>query len=134
MTVAWLAPPRIGAPKYRCVQIKMNEPKDSAAALAVAAGGDQPDYNQIHNVTVAHRRWEGHKAAVFGENATFDIVIQRQIDDVIDPTPYAMVVTLKMAGVAEIYTQIRNRLAIKPPIAGPVRWRPGWGAYRTNRR
>jgi hypothetical protein len=47
-------------------------------------------------------------------------VIQRQIDDVIDPTPYAVVVTLKMGGISEIYTQIRNRLVIKPPIAVPV--------------
>lgn len=120
VTVAWLAPPRVGAPKYRGVQIKMIEPNDSVTALAVEAGGLQPDYNQIHNGTVAHRRWEGKKAAVFGENATFDIVIQRQIDDVIDPTPYAVVVTLKMGGVSEIYTQIRNRLAIKPPVAVPV--------------
>lgn len=120
VTVAWLAPPRIGAPKYRGVQIKMIEPKESAAALAVTAGGRQPDYNQIHNGTVAHRRWEGDKAAVFGQDATFDIVIQRQVDDVIDPTPYAVVVTLKMTGVAGIYTQVRNRLAIKPPITVPV--------------
>lgn len=120
VTVAWMAPPRIGAPKYRGVQIKMIEPNDAAAMLAVSAGGLQPDYNQIHNGTVAHRRWEGSKAAAFGDAATFDIVVQRQIDDVIDPTPYAVMVTLKMAGVAEIYSQVRNRLAIKPPIAVAV--------------
>ncbi len=120
ITVAWLAPPRVGAPKYRGVQIKLIEPHDSASMLAVAAGGLQPDYNQIHNGTVAHRRWEGEQAAAFGENAAFEIVVQRQIDDVIDPTPYAVVVTVKMDGVTEIYSQIMNRLAIKPPVAVPV--------------
>lgn len=120
VTVAWMAPPRIGAPKYRGVQIKIVEPSEAAAMLAVKADGLQPDYNQTHNGTVVHRRWEGDRAAAFGENATFDVVVQRQIDDFADLTPYAVVVSVKMAGVNEIYTQVRDRLAVRPrvPVAG----------------
>ena len=120
VTVAWLAPPRIGAPKYRGVQIKIVEPNEAAAMLAVKADGLQPDYNQIHNGTVVHRRWEGDQAAAFGENATFDVIVQRQIDDFADLTPYAIVASGKMAGVNEVYTQVRDRLAVRPrvPVAG----------------
>lgn len=120
VTVAWLAPPRIGAPKYRGVQIKIVEPNEAAAMLAVKADGLQPDYNQTHNGTVVHRRWEGDRAAAFGENATFDIIVQRQIDDFADLTPYAVVASVKMAGANEVYTQVRDRLAVRPrvPVAG----------------
>lgn len=120
VTVAWMAPPRIGAPKYRGVQIKIVEPREAAAMLAVEADGLQPDYNQTHNGTVVHRRWEGDRAAAFGENATFDVIVQRQIDDFPDLTPYAVVATVKMPGVNEIYAQVRDRLAVRPrvPVAG----------------
>ena len=120
VTVAWMAPPRIGAPKYRGVQIKIVEPHDANAMLAVSADSQQPDYNQTHNGTVVHRRWEGDRAAVFGENTSFDVIVQRQVDDFADLTPYAVVATVKMAGVNEIYTQVRDRLALRPrvPVAG----------------
>lgn len=117
VTVAWIAPPRIGAPKYRGVQIKVVEPHDAAVMLAVSAAGLQPDYNQTHNGTVIHRRWEGDRAAAFGKNATFDIVVQRQVDDIDSLTPYALVATVKMAGVNEIYAQIRDRLVVRPRVA-----------------
>jgi hypothetical protein len=116
VTVAWLAPPRVGATRYRGVQIKIVEPTESAVALAVSAASQQPDFNQTHNGTVVHRRWEGEKAAAFGANATFDIIVQRQIDDGLDPAPFAIVVTLKMAGVEEVYTQVLNRVQVKPPV------------------
>ncbi len=116
VTVAWLAPPRVGATRYRGVQIKIVEPAESAVALAVSAASQQPDFNQTHNGTVVHRRWEGEKAAAFGANATFDIIVQRQIDDGLDPAPFAIVVTLKMAGVEEVYTQVLNRVQVKPPV------------------
>ncbi|MBX9707340.1 MAG: S8 family peptidase [Caulobacteraceae bacterium] len=120
VTVAWMAPPRIGAPRYRGVQIKIVEPHDAAALLAVSADGLQPDYNQAHNGTVVHRRWEGARAAAFGENATFDVVVQRQVDDFADLTPYAVATTVKMAGVNDIYAQVRDRLAVRPrvPVVG----------------
>lgn len=120
VTVAWMAPPRIGAPNYRGVQIKIVEPREAAGLLAVAADGLQPDYNQAHNGTVVHRRWLGDRAAAFADGATFDVIVQRQIDDFADPTPYAVVATVKMAGVNEVYTQVRDRLAVRPrvPVAG----------------
>jgi hypothetical protein len=115
-TVAWFAPPRVGAAAYRGVQMKLIEPKDSVGTFAVSAPSDQPDANQIHNGTVIHRRWTGSKAAALGPNSSFELMIQRQIDDHVDPTDYAIVVSVAMAGVEEVYNQIRDRVAIKPLI------------------
>lgn len=46
-------------------------------------------------------------------------MIQRQPDDIDDSVPYAVVTTVTMPGVAEVYTQVRERVAVKPKV--PVR-------------
>jgi hypothetical protein len=87
--------------------------------FAVTAAGDQPDSNQAHRGTVIHRRWEGEKAAALGDDATFELMIQRQPDELDDLVPYGIVVTVNMPGVAEVYTQVQNRVLIKPKIPVP---------------
>ena len=115
-TVAWFAPPRVGAANYRGIRLKLVEPGDSATTFAVMATGGQPDTNQAHRGTVIHRRWTGEKAAALGANATFNLMIQRQPDEVDDPISYALVTTVTMPGVAEVYAQVRERVAIKPKV------------------
>lgn len=115
-TVAWFAPPRVGTSSYRGVRLKLNEPNEAATTFAVKGAKDQPDANQAHRGTVIHRRWVGDKAAALGANANFELVIQRQPDDTDDPTPYGVVVTVVMPGVAEVYAQVRARVAVKPKV------------------
>jgi hypothetical protein len=115
-TVAWFAPPRVGAANYRGVRLKLVEPTQPAATFAVKAAGEQPDTNQAHRGTVIHRRWAGEKAAALGANASFELMIQRQPDEIDDPMPYAVVTTVTMPGVAEVYTQVRERVAVKPKV------------------
>jgi hypothetical protein len=116
VTTAWFAPPRVGASNYRGVRLRLVEPTQSAESFGVQASGEQPDAHQIHRGTVLHRRWSGEKAAALGPNATFDVVVQREPDEIDEPVPYAVVVTISMPGVAEVYTQIRDRVAIKPKV------------------
>jgi hypothetical protein len=118
-TLAWFAPPRVGAVNYRGVRLKLVEPKDPARMFAVTARADQPDSNQAHRGTVIHRRWGGDKAAALGDDATFELMIQRQPDELDDLVPYGVVVTVNMPGVAEVYTQVRERVAIRPKIPVP---------------
>lgn len=119
-TVSWFAPPRIGAGSYRSVRLKLIEPDDSKTAFAVGADKSQPDSNQVHRGTVIHRRWLGDKAPALSPNSTFDLQIQRQPDDLDEPVPYAIVVTISMAGEQDVYTQVRSQVAIKPPVRIPV--------------
>ena len=86
----------------------------------MGGASDQPDQKQAHRGTVVHRRWTGEKAAALSAAATFGLMVQRQPDEVDDLAPYGLVVTLAMPGVDEVYTQVRDRLAIKPPVAVPV--------------
>lgn len=115
-TVAWFAPPKVGAVNYRGVRLKLVEP-DDREKLAVSATGEQPDINQTHRGTVIHRRWTGDRAAALGENATFEFMVQRQPDEMDDPMPFALIVTVMMPGVAEIYSQVRARVGVQPKVA-----------------
>jgi Subtilase family len=118
-TVSWFAPPRIGAAKYRGVRLKLVEP-DDLSTIGVAATKAQPDTNQSHRGTVIHRRWLGESAAALVRNHAVQLIVQREPDEVDEPIPYALVTTVSMPGVNEIYTQVRARVSIKPKVPVPV--------------
>jgi hypothetical protein len=121
-TVAWFSPPRVGFANYRGVRLKLVEPSEGLETFAVKAAGEQPDTNQAHRGTVIHRRWSGAKAAALGAASGFELMIQRQPDEIDDPIAYAVVTTVTMPGVAGVYAQVRDRVAVKPkaPVAVPV--------------
>ena len=119
-TVAWFSPPRVGASNYRGVRLKLLKPDEGMTTFAVTAAGPQPDDNQAHRGTVIHRRWSGGKAAALGNDAAFEIKIQRQPDDSDDLISYAVVTTVTMPGVVGVYTQVRDRVAVKPKAAVAV--------------
>jgi len=115
-TLAWFAPPRVGALNYRGVRLKLIDPTSAASEFGVALVKDQPDSNQAHSGTVIHRRWSGVKAAAIGNESVLEMMIQRQPDETDDAMPFSLVVTLEMAGVAEVYAQVRNRVVVKPKV------------------
>jgi Subtilase family len=121
-TVAWFSPPRVGFANYRGIRLKLVEPSAGLETFAVKAAGEQPDTNQAHRGTVIHRRWSGAKAAALGATSGFEFMIQRQPDEIDDPIAYAVVTTVTMPGVAGVYAQVRDRVAVKPkaPIAVPA--------------
>lgn len=114
-TLAWFSPPRPGAVAYRAVKMKIVEPQQLGTA-GIGTFSVQPDSNQAHKGTVVHRRWEGNKAAAMVANGFFDIDVQREVDDGFTPANFAIVVTIEMPGVAEVYTQVLNRVALKPQV------------------
>ena len=118
-TVAWFTPPRAGAINYRGTRLKLIEPKDSMATFAVKASKSQPDMKQAHLGTVVHRRWTGERAAALGNASNFSLSVQREPDEVDDPVTYALVTTVAMPNVSEVYNQVRNRLRVQPVV--PVR-------------
>jgi hypothetical protein len=114
-TLAWFSPPQPGAVSYRAVRMKIVEPIQLGAA-GIKGNGFQPDANQAHKGTVVHRRWDGEKAAAIAVNGFFELDVQREADDGDTPANFAIVVTLEMPGEIEVYTQVLNRVAIKPQI------------------
>jgi hypothetical protein len=69
---------------------------------------------------VIHRRWSGDKAAALAADASFELMVQRQIDEIDEPISYAVVMTVTMPGVAEVYSQVRDRVAVKPKVRVPA--------------
>jgi hypothetical protein len=118
-TLAWFSPPKPGAVAYRGARMKILEPEKLGAA-GIKAGGTQPDPKQAHKGTVVHRRWDGSKAAAIAGDGFFEIDIQREADSLPDDVHFALVVTLEMAGEVEVYTQILNRVALKPAVGVPI--------------
>lgn len=114
-TLAWFSPPRPGAVAYRAVRMKIVEPAQLGAA-GIKASGIQPDPKQAHKGTVVHRLWDGDKAAAMAANGFFDLDVQREADDGDAPANFAIVVTLEMPGEVEVYTQVLNRVAVKPQV------------------
>ena len=114
-TLAWFSPPRPGAVAYRAVRMKIVEPAQLGTA-GIKASGFQPDPNQAHRGNVVHRRWDGDKAAAMAANGFLDLDVQREADDGDSPANFALVVTLEMPGEVEVYTQVFNRVALKPQV------------------
>ena len=95
--------------------MKIVEPTQLDAA-GIKASGIQPDPKQSHKGTVVHRRWDGEKAAAIAAAGFFDIDVQRVVDEGDIPANFAIVTTIEMPGDADGYTQVLNRVAIKPVI------------------
>ncbi|MFY0399269.1 S8 family serine peptidase [Brevundimonas naejangsanensis] len=114
ITVAWFAPPRVGAAAYRGARLRLVNPETGVELFAVAPDKAQPDDNQAHGGTVIHRRWVGDRAAALGEASAFVFNVQREPDNSGDDVAFAVVATVTMPGVAEVYTQVLNRVAVKP--------------------
>jgi hypothetical protein len=86
----------------------------------VGAAKGQPDTNQSHRGTVIHRRWSGERAAALEVDQALRLVIQREPDEVEETIPYALVATISMPNVNEIYAQVRARVSIKPRVPVPA--------------
>jgi hypothetical protein len=114
-TLSWFTPPRIGSAKYRSARLKLLEP-DKLTTLGVVASKHQPDTNQSHRGTVIHRRWTGSKAAALVVNDALSIVVQREPDEFDEEIPYALVTTVEMPGVGEIYAEVRARVSVQPKV------------------
>lgn len=114
-TLAWFSPPRPGAVAYRAVRMKIIKP-DQLGAAGVESNSAQPDPRQAHKGTVVHWRWDGARAAAIAGDGFFGIDVQREADDVDQAANFAVVVTLEMAGEANVYTQVLNRIALKPRV------------------
>lgn len=114
-TLAWFSPPRPGAVAYRAVRMKIVEPAQLGTA-GIKPSGVQPDPNQAHKCTVVHRHWDGDKAAAMAAGGFFDLDVQTEADDGDVPINFAVVVTLAMPGEAAVYSQVLNRVAVKPQV------------------
>ena len=114
-TLAWFSPTRPGAVAYRAVRMKIVEPTQLGTA-GIKASGVQPDPKQAHKGTVVHRRWDGDKAAAMTANGFFELDVQREADDGDTPANFAIVVTLEMPGEVEVYSQVLNRVQVKPQV------------------
>lgn len=117
-TLAWITPVFPGRKTYRSVRLKLLEPT-GLGDLRIEPRKEQPDRNQANRGTVFTRCWEGEHAPVVAPGATFDLVVQRDLDQgaVIDEAvPFGLAITLTMPGIITIYDEVRARVGIAPRI------------------
>jgi hypothetical protein len=87
--------------------------------LRVDAAKTQPDLNQGRCGTVFSRHWDGEQAPIIGNNHFVTLTVQREPDQgavIDDPIPFGLAVTYTMPGVAQIYEEVRARLAVVPRV------------------
>ncbi|MBI4000558.1 MAG: S8 family peptidase [Nitrospira defluvii] len=117
-TLAWFTPVLPGRQSYRAVRLTLTE-SDELSALRVESSRVQPDHNQSRRGTVFSRRWEGAAAPIVGANQVVTLTVQREPDQgstIDEDIPFAVAVTLTMPGIAQIYNEVRARLAIAPRV------------------
>ncbi|HEY1720345.1 MAG TPA: S8 family peptidase [Magnetospirillaceae bacterium] len=114
-TLAWFSPARPGAVAYRAVRMKIVDPSTLGVA-GIQTVSTQPESRQAHKGTVVHRRWDGDKAAAIASNGFIQLDVQREADDIEEEAHFAIVATLEMPGEAQVYTQVLNRVGIKPKV------------------
>ncbi len=117
-TLAWFTPILPGRQFYRCVRLILRE-SGELSALRVESAKAQPDQNQSRRGTVFSRRWEGAEAPIIGADQVATLTIQREPDQgstIDEDIPFAIAVTLTMPGIAQIYNEVRARLAVAPRV------------------
>ncbi len=132
---------QLASPKFRnaqCGSLASETPdianqlcKDFGALLLPEnrkIGADQAAGNDRRGLVTGEDRFDNirrqeRKRKQFCDRADFhafaggELMIQRQPDETDDPTPFALVTTVTMPGVAEVYSQVRARVAVKPRVA-----------------
>ena len=120
-TLAWFSPIMPSRQTYRTVRLRICEPSH-LEPLRIDGARAQPDQNQIRRGTISSRTWEGTRAPALTPNHELPITIQRDPDQgssIDEDVPFGLAITVSMAGVVEIYQEIRARVAVQ--VTAPVR-------------
>ncbi|MCW6530755.1 S8 family peptidase [Sphingomonas sp. MMSM20] len=119
-TLAWLSPVRPGHLAYRAVKLKIAALDANALEIAgVSTTTGQPSNSQSESGTVVHRRWQDSRIGNLAEGDTIPLQIQREKDQgtpIDEPVSFGLAVTVEMPGVAEIYAQVHEFVAVKPRV------------------
>ena len=116
ITLAWLTPVNSSRQNYRVSHLWFN-PKSTNT---IAPERTNADYRATQRGTVQHEVLEGNKAVTFQdeENIVIKINCRSDAEDIQEPIPYGLAVTLEIAEGVDIpiYQEVRERLAIQVPV------------------
>ena len=119
-TLAWLSPVRPGHLAYRAVKLKIASlTNDALQTAGVATHIGQPSNSQSESGTVVHRRWRDTKIGDLSGGATIPLQVQREADQGIpvdEAIPFGIAVTIEMPGAQQVYTEVRNEIALQPQV------------------
>ena len=121
VTIAWLTPITLSHRMYRLAKFKAGPGSDKEFSMGVGNAKRQPSHNALGKGTVYHHRWEGEDAAEFvdGGNLLVDVTCTPAADDLDEPIPYAVAVTLEVGQdvPVPVYERIRARLRAAVALA-----------------
>jgi hypothetical protein len=115
ITVTWLSPVRPGHQGYRAVRLEA-QPVTPALALGVGRDGGQPADSAIKRGTVFHERYTGENAVPFIDDGhlSLDVWCKDDAGGVPGDVRYAIAVTIEAGTPLPIYTQVEQRLRVRP--------------------
>ena len=115
VTIAWLSPMRPGYQSYRRVKLEA-EPSEPLVSLGVNRWAEQPPDDAVKKGTVFHERFFGEHAVLFIDDGHLALRVWCKDDagDDIQATRYAIAVTIETETPIPVYTEIQQRLRVRP--------------------
>jgi hypothetical protein len=115
VTLAWIAQVRPGHLAYRAVKLRIAAlDKNELDSAGITTTNGQPPNSQSEGGTIVHRRW-----CDLAGGPTIPLQIQREKDQglpIDEPVSFGLTVTIEMPGAAQIYTEVRNQILLKPEV------------------
>jgi len=113
-TITWLTPTSPMHRLYRLAKFVAAPGSDEAFSLGLSNAKHQPTHHALGRGTAHHQRWEGEDAATFVDdgNLVLDVTCSPVAEEIDDPVPYAVVVSLEVGAevAVEVYERVRERL------------------------
>lgn len=116
VTLAWFSPVNVRHLAYRRARLEVKG--DFERELGTARTKLQPSDKSIPRGTLFHQRYEGDQAIAFvgdGELA-LQVVCKEQAGRLDEAVRYGLAVTIEAGDGIPVYQEIRDRLAIRPPV------------------
>ena len=116
VTLAWFSPVNVRHLAYR--RTKLEVKGNFERELGTARTKLQPSDKSIPRGTLFHQRYEGDQAIAFvgdGELA-LQVVCKEQAGRLDEAVRYGLAVTIEAGDGIPVYQEIRDRLAIRPPV------------------
>ncbi len=122
-TLAWFSPSNVRHRMYRRAKLDLA----SGSMLSHDDGfvdrvKSQPSHDSVRRGSLLHVRFEGDKAVSFLEDGhlCFSVSGSSPAGGLPDSVPYGLAVTVEAGEAVPVYTEIRQRLAVRPRVGGAL--------------
>lgn len=119
LTLAWFSPVNVRHRAYRRAKLEV-QPVDFTNSVGVRRAPDQPSDKSVPRGSLFHVRYGGENAVPFVDDGHIRLRVfcREQGGALEQPIRYGLAVTIEAGEHVPVYEEVRQRLGIKPLVAG----------------